>query len=205
MTSINTDPNIASTIIEYLDSWRNDIPPSGQLDTDINTLIQLQSQIGWQSFLEGFTHRKWEEAQISYYKSIHSLRSGKRWITQLIIKLWGVAWDLWDHRNQVLHRQNSSSTMQEVEAMNAKISSLYSSLVGLLPPEDAYLFNTPLDLLLKKTIASKKEWISQANAPLSMQRSRVICSLRPELERQRSIARMRRNMRNWLGVRASEP
>jgi hypothetical protein len=41
-------------------------------------------------------------------------RTGLRWLTALIQKLWDVAWDMWDHRNRVLHDQEnwSHATLQ---------------------------------------------------------------------------------------------
>jgi hypothetical protein len=49
----------------------------------------------------------WSEVQHRYYE-LDSRRTGLRWLTALIQKLWDVAWDMWDHRNRVLHDQEHS-------------------------------------------------------------------------------------------------
>ena len=33
----------------------------------------------------------------------------------MIRKLWEIAWDLWDHRNKVLHNKDTNRYMQEVD------------------------------------------------------------------------------------------
>jgi hypothetical protein len=50
----------------------------------------------------------WSEVQHRYYEFLDSRRTGLRWLTALIQKLWDVAWDMWDHRNRVLHDQEHS-------------------------------------------------------------------------------------------------
>ena len=45
----------------------------------------------------------WEQAQEAYYKWYRSRKSARRWTTALIQKLWNVAWDLWEHRNGIVH------------------------------------------------------------------------------------------------------
>jgi hypothetical protein len=44
----------------------------------------------------------WSEVQHRYYEFLDSRRTGLRWLTALIQKLWDVAWDMWDHRNRAL-------------------------------------------------------------------------------------------------------
>jgi hypothetical protein len=72
-------------------------------------VVQKQDAIGWQSFLEGRPSVGWSEVQHRYYEFLDSRRTGLRWLTALIQKLWDVAWDMWDHRNRVLHDQNIRS------------------------------------------------------------------------------------------------
>jgi hypothetical protein len=71
-------------------------------------VVQKQDAIGWQSFLEGRPSVGWSEVQHRYYEFLDSRRTGLRWLTALIQKLWDVAWDMWDHRNRVLHDQEHS-------------------------------------------------------------------------------------------------
>jgi hypothetical protein len=70
---------------------------------DLPAVVQKQDEIGWQSLLEGRPSLGWSEVQQRYYEWLGSRRSGLRWLTALIQKLWDIAWDMWDNRNRVLH------------------------------------------------------------------------------------------------------
>jgi hypothetical protein len=49
-------------------------------------------------FLEGGLAVDWQFAQQRYFKPLRSMKSGRRWVSALIRKLWTVAWDQWEHR-----------------------------------------------------------------------------------------------------------
>jgi hypothetical protein len=59
--------------------------------------LQEQNRIGWPRFFEGWLSPKWIEAQQRYYSTTKSCKTGHRWVTALIQKLWDTAWDLWEH------------------------------------------------------------------------------------------------------------
>jgi hypothetical protein len=83
-------------------------------------------------------------------------------------------------------------------------------LEGTTSQEDEYLFNLPLEELLKKPMRYLTKWIKQADRLLEMQlmrnrraraaRSMVIANLtEDEQRRQNNIALMAQiSMRNWL-------
>jgi hypothetical protein len=90
-TSVQTDLEVAESVLLYFDSWRNDYNPNISFSIHIKYLILQQSQIGWRQFLEGFVYYRWEDAQAKYYQSIRSLRTGRHWLMHHILKLWGIA------------------------------------------------------------------------------------------------------------------
>jgi hypothetical protein len=51
-------------------------------------VVQKQDDVGWQSLLEGRPSLGWSEVQQRYYDWVGSRRSGLRWLTALIQKLW---------------------------------------------------------------------------------------------------------------------
>jgi hypothetical protein len=59
--------------------------------------------------LEGRPALGWSGVQQRYYEWLGGRRSGLRWLTALIQKLWDIAWDMWDNRNRVLHEQEHSA------------------------------------------------------------------------------------------------
>ena len=58
--------------------------------------------------MRGFWSKKWQVIQSRYYARIGSRRTGERWLASLIIKLWDISWDLWQHRNDVLFDKQQS-------------------------------------------------------------------------------------------------
>jgi hypothetical protein len=203
MNSVQTDPDITASIIEYLEAWRNDTRPTNNYLPHILHSLQAQDEIGWQQMLEGFQHLSWEEIQARYYRSIRSLRTGRRWASQLIQKLWGVAWDMWEHRNGVLHKQNQGHSQYETRSLDTQLKTLYLSLQGTLPPSDTYLFTDPLSTLLKRSFRLKREWLHQAKSAQSRQQRRITQSTRDTdrqspYEFQCMLRGMQRTMSTWL-------
>ena len=76
-------------------------PPT--FPTDIPTFPSLkeahkvQSILGWSSFIEGRLSAHFAATQDQWFQHLKKQYSGKRWISQLILKLIGVAWDQWEH------------------------------------------------------------------------------------------------------------
>ena len=125
MSSVSTDPDIQDAILHHLKDWRNGNVEFREYAHDLRDLIQEQSNIGWQNFFEGWIPSGWEEAQHAFYTLIRSHRTGRRWTICLIKKLWNVAWDMWEHRNGILHQQDNSVTMAEILHLDRKVRSLY--------------------------------------------------------------------------------
>ena len=77
MSSVSTDPDIQDAILQHLKSWRAGNTTHVNTAHDLQDLIQLQEQMGWQSFFEGWIPAGWEEVQQAYYSLIRSHRMGR--------------------------------------------------------------------------------------------------------------------------------
>ena len=160
MTSVHTDPDIRQAILARLQRWRNgtdnDIPMEGSMQY----ALAQQADIGWGNLLEGWISSKWALEQQTSYDSIHSRRSGTRWASSLLRRIWMISWEMWDHRNSILHQQEN---------------------VLSLRVEDSYLCSLPLPVLLKKTWSYKTEWLRSAeivSGRMQGQMKRTIRNLR---------------------------
>jgi hypothetical protein len=92
-------------IIRRLTEWRS-AEPRSPIHTDFPGLqqaIEAQDRIGWLAFFEGCIVVEWVGVQEAHYIWLGCRNTGKRWDTSLVVKLWEVAWDLWNHRNQIKH------------------------------------------------------------------------------------------------------
>jgi hypothetical protein len=85
-----------------------------------------QSDIGWHLFIEGWCVIEWETEQQLYYKLIQSQCSGHKWLVSLIKQSWTIAWELWEHQNESLHRKDNEIRATEERHLNHGIRILYS-------------------------------------------------------------------------------
>jgi hypothetical protein len=167
LTKYQTDPDIKHAILSHLKTWRHDQPQASLTPFLLENTILKQSQIGWRRFFEGWLVQEWTDAQQAYYKISKSLRSGKRWTIELIKKLWDVAWDLWEHRNSILHEAQNVVTDRSSRSLNRQVSLLFSELQShLLPAHDRHLLAMKLARLLKKDSTYKEVWLRNAQAAL---------------------------------------
>jgi hypothetical protein len=101
LVTIQTDSIIIDSILQGLHRWRF----GETLGMDIATeATQQQSQLGWDALLEGRIAQAWSEQQRQYLTSISSRRSSRRWTIEIGKKMVSIAWDLWAHRNGVVHQ-----------------------------------------------------------------------------------------------------
>ena len=117
MKKEKTYGKLAEVICDHLSAWRYNRHPTIIATSDeLRAAIAEQRKAGWRTLLEGAPVKGWREIQQSYLERIGSRKTGLRWITALIVKLWDVAWDQWNHRNGVLHDKDSSiESSQQVQ------------------------------------------------------------------------------------------
>lgn len=135
---------------------------------------------------------EWALIQQDYYDLLQSRRSGLRWLSSLIKKLWQVAWDLWEHRNGILHEQENCVSLETLSNINKRIRILYSILKShRLPLGDRYLVALPLRTLLAKDSTYKKAWIANAESFVAVNRKAIRRS-------RRSLRGMKKCLWRWL-------
>jgi hypothetical protein len=109
--------------------------------------------------LNGQVSLHWKEIQHQYYIFLGKRTTGERWVWLLIQKIWDVAWDQWDHRNEVVHKQNNLVSQAESEQLNGWIREAIRIDSGLVMVGDNYLFhNISVDAAFIWTLARKKRW-----------------------------------------------
>jgi hypothetical protein len=200
---INTDPDLVNAIILYLNSWRNNSSLRDITKDTLINLLQAQETIGAQQFFEGWIHKEWEILQHHYYQSIDSRRSSKRWTIALITKLWEVAWDLWDFRNDVFHHNRNLATEDDISALDSQVKQLsYKLSITGLPAKDQHLVDISLPRLLAFPRLQKVEWLQQAALTLAHAKTRQYLIRRSRQEHLRRyqlmISSMQHTFQNWI-------
>jgi hypothetical protein len=164
---LDTEPTIRHLILLYLKGWQtNDVitylPPRS-----LEAAVQEQIRIGWHRFYEGWLSKQWMILQQRHYTTVKSTKSGRRWATALIQNMWDTAWDLWEHRNEVLHRKENLITRTMGLHLNHRVTRAFMDLCSQpLRSNDSYLVRLSLSKLLERNAGYKAQWLTVAEPAL---------------------------------------
>jgi hypothetical protein len=174
MQKVHTANDIVYWIIQRLTEWRTSEPFS-PAQSDMPGLLQAisaQDRIGWLAFFEGCIAIEWAGVQEAHFLWLGRRNTGKRWATSLIVKLWEVAWDLWDHRNQVKKHLETTQEVARREELVIAISSEYAFGRSGLPLRDWRLFNRPLLSTLASSLHYLEAWLLRVQTARSRKNRR---------------------------------
>jgi hypothetical protein len=165
LTDSDTFPPMQEAILTNLSLWRqSQLPNAYSDDPAVSQAVQSQSQIGWKNLLEGLPSAKWRQLQRRHYDSKRSRKSSRKWTRGFLLKLHHLAWNQWDHRNQIKHRVLRPRYYAENRALNNSICLLYRTRGRDLPPSSRHHFNHALTCLLTKPYSCKRHWFSNVLA-----------------------------------------
>ena len=163
--------------LELLDAYRECRPAeiSTLWPEDIQQAAKKQSRMGERAFIEGCVHQDWEKIQEDYILQTQSRRSPRRWMKELIFKNWMISWDMWDHRNGIVHGHSQTKNEQIIAALDAEITDIhqFGSQHRFLPRIARRFFKTPLQDILRKTEYQKRVWKALGNRYLEHDRRRM--------------------------------
>jgi hypothetical protein len=86
-------------------------------------------------------------------------------MTELIKKLWMVAWDQWEHCNAVLHDQENLIQLEEVNKLNHHITQGYQEYQPILPSTDQHFFLPPCHHYWRKAHGLKRLAYNMGSQP----------------------------------------
>ena len=102
----------------------------------VQKVFQEQSAIGWFPMLYGFLSSKWSITQEQYFHCLPQIPSKqrciKRWRKAIFLKCLGIAWDMWEHRNEVKHGAITPQKQRLIDTIESKIRSLFAGGVATL-------------------------------------------------------------------------
>jgi hypothetical protein len=109
----HTQPDIQTIVIANLRSWYADLPPvTHTVDwPGLTAANELQNELGWNQFYDGFLIADWMAIQQAYYDYLEKRHTGRRWASQLIRRLWTTSWDLWKHRMKILRTPDNGRSL----------------------------------------------------------------------------------------------
>jgi hypothetical protein len=154
---------VTDAIIDRLLAWQRDEPPPPLQSRllGLAAAIADQDDIGWNSAFEGRWSTKWIDIQDRHFKNNHLRRSGLRWLTAVIRKLWTTAWDIWVHRNGI---QQEVQMAARLAANRPVIEDEYGMGTIGLAGYDHCLFNKRLTDRLAEALNKQDAWIRRVQA-----------------------------------------
>ena len=161
MISQQLQPDMAQCICDHLQSWKYQVAPPQEIPNNqlLNQALRVQHRIGWQQFIEGFWSTGWRQCQEQHFKEINSAKSAILWLSKTQRKIWQIAWEMWQHRNEVLHKNNQSIHPTVREALTAEITQQWEEGLSTLPERYSNLFQGSLETKLRLDAFHQRAWL----------------------------------------------
>ena len=178
-----------------LQAWvqEHDAPAPPAITACMRSLHQAllaQSSIGAWNTLLGRVSKQLTLHQQKRYEAAGSKKTGLRWASALVIKLQNVAWDMWDHRNGILHQcPDRHHRKEELEEANSLIAKEWVRGNQGLLRQDKFLFRDKKEVL-GRTLERKWQWLSAVTAARAAAQDDAATTAAYESERTR--------LRDWL-------
>jgi hypothetical protein len=187
MTGLRTCPTVKTEMIQGLTQWRLQ-----QQEEDMPGNPQSQQQVGWRSLLEGRPALEWRIRQQQYWtsKGLHQ-GSTKRWMTQILLKLISIAWDLWEHRNGILHNKECHLLSEQIDQEIWQIIARIKKTTYLKLPRRLQRMTANPQEVIQKDLTYKKQWVLVVTAGFERE-------LRRDQQENKELRQQQRGLRAWL-------
>ena len=160
LVALDTEPELLKQLMAHLMARHSRTEPStGHTRSALAQALTAQGSIGWYNFLLGRVARQFETLQQRHYMDKDSKQTGKRWTTEVIKKLIKVAWDMWQHRNDILHNDGGNfHKKMEVAEAEVLIRAEYNTGKTTLLNADRFLLRS-VCITIKMELQEKKMWL----------------------------------------------
>jgi len=195
LCTVNTHPDLHIYIISSIEQWLKypDSDCYNFLDNDdtISHAFLCQNKLGIYALLLGFISKHIIMVQQAYYSSLSSKKSGIRWGSNLIPRMWNIIYQHWCHRNDILHETEATNNLSGLDMLKLSIEREHREGASELPNVYLSYFTIPLPLLILKPTQYLKRWF------LVIRSGREACNI-PEIIDEFSTDD---SLRNWIGLK----
>jgi hypothetical protein len=159
-TELNNILELAIQEGPHNEKWR---PITSETSPSLQHCILQQSQIGWSHLFRGRLTKSLVSFMDQHYRSLNvdSRRyNGQRWCKLLIINVWNTVLQLWNKRNELIHRTSESiQTSQSQKRLEHRIQICYEWKDKLTRDDREKLFYMEEDELAKEDQRFIKAWL----------------------------------------------
>ena len=161
MTEQQTCPKLHQVILDSVNSWRDGQPRPRPTDMpyQLRWALRDQDRIGWYNFQLGRVAKRITDYQNDHYRKLDSKKSGLRWTVALIHKLMATAWDMWEHRNAVLHGATADyHTKRETAKADTEITKEFLKGKHEILRRHKHLFRSKRRIM-NMNLTDKRRWL----------------------------------------------
>jgi len=157
-----TERLIRKQLLHGLRTWTT---PEQLLHTPESPLA-AQERLGKQYMWDGWLSTEWRQQQDQIWQQIRSRKSSRWWTSEIIKKLWNIAWDMWEQRNDALHESEQNREAILGRDTNNKIKQAYAIGMGQLARTDFGLMANTLEHHLGQPHHTQKLWLESIAAAI---------------------------------------
>jgi hypothetical protein len=155
-------PEMTRIICRQLQNWqmKREDPHLTPSEGTLILACQQQQKIGWFNFIQGFLSLQWRVCQAEHLIRTKSKKSAILWMSRFQKRLFQIVWDLWDHRNKLLHGAGDRMHPTSLRNIDEDIQSEWNRNLDTLPSRYANLFTGTIDKILNFQPNEKKRWLT---------------------------------------------
>jgi hypothetical protein len=159
----------------------------------VTQAIQDQDRIGWWPFLLGWTAKSMTVAHAKNLLLVKPQNRPDSWTKGLLLQLWDFSFEMWDHRNKILHGPTLTFTqLSELGALLALVKIEFTKgPITLLNHHKWMLTDESKSWALSNSIQRTQKWLDTirlSRKAYTHQQSKLNTQL----------ARQQRRLRDWL-------
>ena len=157
-----TCPDLRKLLIHALSRWRLGLDVTNLRSFQFEwceNIFESQQIIGWRQLMGGCLSIEGAMAQQTYFKWMGIRRTGKRWVVSLIKRMWEISWDLWDDRNDFLHKTPMAADLSGAASLDKAIREEYQLGSAGLPAPVRRQFPKDINKFLKTSLIQRKSWL----------------------------------------------
>ena len=166
---MQTDPVLTELALSAFELWfeaEGDLQLDPSLYPDrVTHLIEAQNSIGWSHLFNGRFSLEWSLIQDAAYRRGQApegqqKRTGNRWQTKFILRIWEKWDDRWADRNKSLHGHDASTRTQALRRETQRqLDVIYQQRNLMEPQVQALLQESPTDHA-QQSVATTRNWIA---------------------------------------------
>jgi hypothetical protein len=187
LRDIKTKSCIEEILRERLNAWRNKTPYKTYLHLPrlVALALEEQDKSGWDNALYGRWVKGWALAQDEDFKRRKIDRTGRRWLAAIIAQLFKTSWDMWEHRNGILHNMEKGAESKQI---NADILQEFQQGFAGLPASIQTWTNKPQEEVLQSKLAARRAWLRKIRAARTLREIQYAADQGlHELQRERNL------------------